>query len=36
MASTMANQVEPFAEVRNLMVQLSGNAPPSGYHTASR
>ena len=30
MASAMANQVEPFADVRDLLAQLSRNAPPPG------
>ena len=28
MASAKANQVEPFAYVRDLLVQLSSNSPP--------
>ena len=29
LASTKANQVEPFAHVRDLLVQSSGHSPPA-------
>jgi len=29
LASAKANQVEPFAYVRDLLVQLSGHSPPA-------
>jgi len=29
MASAKANQVEPFADVRDLLIQLSGHSPPA-------
>jgi hypothetical protein len=31
MASAKANQVEPFAHMRDLLVQLSGHSPPQRY-----